>query len=106
MDKAGLTQARILNKVNKLMDCKKTISLGSGENSSIEEVDDNSAQVKATEMAAKMRGLIKNGGDVVVDASQKTLQVFNKLNDEEFDIASAQGMIADLNSGLSSQRKQ
>jgi len=105
MDKSGLSDSRLLKKLNALIDCKKTITVGSGPMATTEEVDDNAVQVKATELAFKLKGHIKST-EVNVDASQKTLQVFNKLNDEEFDGASVQGMIADLNTGLSGQRKQ
>lgn len=103
LERAGVSDSVLAQKLKDKLEATCMVSGGKG-NPPIE-TEDNGAQLKAVELCMKIKGHIKST-EVNVDASQKTLQVFNKLNDEEFDIASVQGMIADLNSGLSGQRKQ
>ena len=82
LDKKGLTDEKIVDKLIELIEAKKQISANitygdaDGKTTDFIEVPDNQTQIKATELLLKVKSLINNdGGNTVIDQSQHLTQV-------------------------------
>ena len=75
LDKAGVTDERIAEKISNLLDAKKTVSCVSGKDAgagSVDfvDVDDNTVQLNTAKLASQLRGhLTEKGGDTNINGS-------------------------------------
>ena len=90
LDKSGLTDEKIVDKLIELIEAKRQISAnityGDADEKTVDfiEVPDNPTQIKALELLIKLKSLISNdGGNTLIDQSQHITQVFlaNKIKE-------------------------
>jgi len=89
LDKKGLTDEKIIDKLIELIEAKRQISAnityGEADEKTVDfiEVPDNSTRIKALELLIKLKSLIGNEGNTLIDQSQHITQVFlaNKIKE-------------------------
>ncbi|PIQ90206.1 MAG: hypothetical protein COV71_05810 [Candidatus Omnitrophica bacterium CG11_big_fil_rev_8_21_14_0_20_41_12] len=89
LDKRGLTDEKIIDKLIELIEAKRQISAnityGDADEKTVDfiEVPDNPTQIKALELLIKLKSLIGNDGNTLIDQSQHVTQIFlaNKIKE-------------------------
>ena len=89
LDKKGLTDEKIVDKLIELIEAKRqtsaTITYGEADEKTMDfiEVPDNPTRIKALELLIKLKSLIGNEGNTLIDQSQHITQVFlaNKIKE-------------------------
>lgn len=81
LEKAGVTETRLAEKISALLDAHKCVSIVSGRDANagtvdFEDVPDNAVQLKAVELAGKFRGdfleRVEHSGEIgVIDFSER-----------------------------------
>lgn len=82
LDKAGVSDERIANKINALMDAKKTVSCVSGKDAgagSVDfvDVDDNPVQLNTVKLVCQLKGHLVEKQEVTIEGIENILKALD-----------------------------